>query len=81
MIKVKEMANFVLEAVPGCCYCLDVHRKTVTACLLHGPLDQPPRELLATFTTTTKGLLELRDWLESHCRTHIAVESTPRELS
>jgi len=76
MTKVKEIAYAVLEAVLECCCGLDVHKKTVTACLLHGPLDQPPRELVATFATTTRGLLELRDWLESHSCTHVAMEST-----
>ena len=76
MTKVKEIANVVLEAVLECCCGLDVHKKTVTDCLLHGPLDQSPRELLATFATTTRGLLELRDWLESHGCTHVAMEST-----
>lgn len=76
MTKVKEIAYAVLEAVLECCCGLDVHKKTVTAALLHGPLDQPPQELVATFATTTRGLLELRDWLESHGCTHVAMEST-----
>lgn len=76
MVKVRETTYAVLEAVLERCCGLDVHKKTVTACLLIGPLDQPPRELLVTFATTTKGLLELRDWLESYGCTHVAMEST-----
>jgi transposase len=76
MVKAREMAYAVLEAVLERCCGLDVHKKRVTACLLIGPLDQPPRELVATFATTTKGLLELRDWLESYSCTHVAMEST-----
>lgn len=76
MIKVKEIAYAALEAVLERCCGLDVHKKTVTACLLIGPLNQPPREMVATFATTTKGLLELRDWLEDHGCTHVAMEST-----
>jgi transposase len=76
MNKVKEIAYAALEAVLERCCGLDVHKKTVTACLLIGPLNQPPRELVATFATTTKGLLELRDWLEEHGCTHVAMEST-----
>jgi transposase len=39
-------------------------------------VDQPPKELLSTFSTTTKGLTELRDWLASYDCTHVAMEST-----
>jgi len=76
MVKVREVSYAVLEAVLERCCGLDVHKKKVTACLLIGPLDEPPQELVARFTTTTKGLLELRDWLESHGCTHLAMEST-----
>lgn len=76
MVRALEAEYAMLEAVLERCCGLDVHKKTVTACLLIGPLDQPPRELLTTFATTTKGLLELRDWLESHGCTHVAMEST-----
>jgi transposase len=48
----------------------------VTACLLAGALNQQPSESLRTFLTTTKGLLELRDWLEEHGCSHVAIEST-----
>ncbi len=66
----------VWEAVLERCCGLDVHKKTVTACLLVGALDQQPQESLGTFPTTTKGLLELRDWLEQNGCTHVAIEST-----
>ena len=55
---------------------LDVHQKTVTACLLIGPLEEQPREFLRTFPTTTRGLLALRDWLQQNGCTHVAIEST-----
>ena len=74
MVRAREVAYGVLEAVLERCCGLDVHKKTVTACLLMGPLDQPPRELLATFATTTRGLQELRDGLGSHGCTHVAME-------
>jgi len=64
MQAVLEAAQTVWEAVLERCCGLDVHQKRVTACLLIGALDQQPKEFLRTFTTTTKGLLELRDWLE-----------------
>jgi len=43
---------------------------------LKGALDEQPKEFLRTFPTTTKGLLELRDWLEDNQCTHVAIEST-----
>ncbi len=55
---------------------LDVHKKTVAACLRvpgsHGERVQEVR----TFGTTTAELLVLRDWLEAHGVTHVAMEST-----
>jgi len=74
--RVREVAYVGLEAVLAYCCGLDVHKKRITACLLVGPVDQPPKELLSTFTTTTRGLTELRDWLISNGCTHVAMEST-----
>jgi transposase len=71
-----ERTQAVWEAVIERCCGLDVHQKTVTACLLAGALDRQPRESVRTFSTTTKGLLELRDWLEEHSCSHVAIEST-----
>ena len=74
--KVREVAYVGLEAVLAYCCGLDVHKKRITACLLMGPVDEPPKELLSTFSTTTKGLTELRDWLVTCGCTHVAMEST-----
>jgi len=74
--RVREVAYVGLEAVLAYCCGLNVHQKRVTACLLAGPVDQQPRELLSTFTSTTQGLTELRDWLKSNGCTHVAMEST-----
>jgi transposase len=61
--------------IERCCG-LDVHRDTVAACVrvpgAHGQREQHVR----TFGTTTAELLVLRDWLEAHGVTHIAMEST-----
>jgi transposase len=55
---------------------LDVHKRSVTACLLElGARGQIQREV-RTFETTTSSLLELASWLSSrHCQ-HVAMEST-----
>ena len=75
-IVASERTQAVWEAVVKCCCGLDVHQKTVTACLLTGELNQQPNESLRTFSTTTGELLDLRDWLEEHSCTRVAIEST-----
>ncbi len=58
------------------CAGLDVHRDTVAACVrvtgAKGRVEQDVR----TFGTTAAELLTLRDWLEAHRVTHVAMEST-----
>jgi len=58
------------------CGGLDVHRDTVAACVrVPGPNGKRQHEV-RTFGTTAGELLALRDWLEVHAVTHIAMEST-----
>jgi transposase len=45
------------------CAGLDVHKKTVAACVRTPGQDGQRQQQTRTFTTTTKGLLALRDWL------------------
>jgi len=65
-----------MERVIERCCGLDVHKKTVAACIRvpgsHGERVQEVR----TFGTTAAELLVLRDWLEAHGVTHVAMEST-----
>jgi len=65
-----------MEVVHERCCGLDVHKKTVVACLVTpGRGGQPTREV-RTFSTMTRELLALSDWLlEAGC-THAAMEST-----
>jgi transposase len=53
------------------CAGLDVHKKTVVACVLT-PAGQETR----TFSTMTADLLALADWLLAYGCTHVAIEST-----
>ena len=63
------------EVLDRCCG-LDVHKKTVAACMrVPGP-DGKPREVVRTFGTTTHELLVLHDWLRANAVTHVAMEST-----
>ena len=54
---------------------LDVHKKTVVACIFTpGPQGEPHKEL-RTFGAMTQDLLALADWLTSKGVTHVAMES------
>jgi transposase len=55
---------------------LDVHNASVMACVRVPAPGGRREEHLAEFTTTTQGLLTLRDWLAAHGVTHIVMEAT-----
>ena len=64
-----------MDVIHKRCAGLDVHKDTVVACarvVADGKVQQEVR----TFATTTKGLLELADWLHQRECTHAAMEST-----
>lgn len=54
---------------------LDVHKQTVVACVL-GPGEDPAKAPVRTFDTHTRGLMQLRDWLQEQGVVSIAMEST-----
>lgn len=58
------------------CAGLDVHKKTVVACLLVQEPTGPTRKERQTFSTMTPDLLRLRDWLMAQGCTQVAMEST-----
>jgi transposase len=58
------------------CAGLDVHKKTVVACVLLTAASGRLSKEVRTFATTTAGLLALREWLISQGVTHVAMEST-----
>lgn len=51
---------------------LDVHKETVTACVMGDGIKKEIR----TFSTMTNDLLGLKEWLKDHKVTHVAMEST-----
>ncbi|MBM4463782.1 MAG: IS110 family transposase [Chloroflexi bacterium] len=55
---------------PRCCG-LDVHKKTVVACII-----TPEKKETRTFSTMTNDLLKLKEWLTEYSVTHVALEST-----
>jgi len=60
-----------MDVVHERCCGLDVHKKTVVACVL-----TPAGRQTRTFGTLTDELLELGDWLVQQGVTHVAMEST-----
>jgi transposase len=65
-----------MEIVYLVCAGLDVHQKTVVACVRRRDARGKTRSQTRTFGTTTGTLLELSDWLSRSGVTHIAMEST-----
>lgn len=66
----------VAEVVHARCCGLDVHKRTVAACVvIPGPNGLPLQEV-RTFGTMTDDLVRLRNWLSSHRVSHVAMEST-----
>jgi len=60
-----------MEILYKCCCGLDVHAKTVVACLINDG-----RKQVRTYGTMTADLLTLGDWLVAEGCTHVAIEST-----
>lgn len=60
-----------MEVVNDRCAGLDVHKKTVVACVF-----TPQVKKTRTFGTMTNDLLEMCDWLTDQGITHVAMEST-----
>ena len=65
-----------MEVVYRCCAGLDVHKKTVSACVLCRETDGSKRHEVRVFGTMTRDLLALADWLREHGVTHVAMEAT-----
>ncbi len=65
-----------MEILYRICCGLDVHKKTVAACLRFLSPTGTRAEEIRTFGTTTRELLRLADWLATAGCTHVAMEST-----
>ncbi len=65
-----------MEVLYERCCGLDIHKRTVVACVIvPGPGRQPVKEV-RSFGTMTDELLRLVDWLATNDVTHVAIEST-----
>jgi transposase len=58
------------------CCGLDVHQKTVVACVVISEGRGKKRKEVRTFGTVTQELLRLSEWLEERSVTHVAMEAT-----
>jgi transposase len=65
-----------MELILRCCAGLDVHKKTVVACLRRITDAGHLEEQVLRFGTTTAELLALADWLAGHGVRQVAMEST-----
>src|SRR5262249_7728606 len=64
-----------MEVLHQRCAGLDVHKKSVVACVRLATENKVITEV-RTFATTTAGLLELSDWLSANGCTHVGMEAT-----
>ena len=65
-----------MEVLYTRCCGLDIHKKSVVACLILTEPGQKPVKETRTFRTMTADLLALADWLSDMGCTHVAMEST-----
>jgi hypothetical protein len=62
-----------MEVVYPCCCGLDVHKASITACVLWAEGGGRPRKEKRRFGTLTRDLLDLADWLRTCGVTHVAI--------
>src|ERR1700723_1116932 len=65
-----------MEVVHARCAGLDVHKKSVYACVICRGTDGKKRQEIRSFGTMTADLLKLADWLREHAVRHVAMEAT-----
>jgi transposase len=65
-----------MDILYSCCAGLDVHKKTVVACVRRMGAGGTVRKQVRTFETTTRDLRSLGDWLLAEGVSHVAMEST-----
>lgn len=65
-----------MQVVYTHCAGLDVHKKTVSACISVCESKHTKQQQTRAFGTFTQDLLKLADWLKEHGVTHVAMEAT-----
>jgi transposase len=66
----------MLRVIHERCAGLDVHKKTVVACVMVDKPDGQVQQAVRTFGTTTGEILALAEWLKSQAVSSVAMEST-----
>lgn len=72
----KREDTSTVSVVHEICVGLDVHKRSVSACLLFSDSEGKERELMEEFETFTDDLTRLREWLLEHNCPVAAIEST-----
>jgi transposase len=65
-----------MDIVHHRCCGLDIHKRSVAACLITPKADGTPHKTIRSFGTMTADLVEMADWLQRAGCTHVAMEST-----
>ncbi len=65
-----------MDTLFPCCAGIDVHKANVVVCTRRADRPGKAREEVRTFSTMTRDLLALADWLAEQGVTHVAMEST-----
>jgi transposase len=64
-----------MDVLHARCAGLDVHKDTIVACVRFAQGDEVKREV-QSFAATTRGLMDLSEWMTSHGCAHVAMEAT-----
>jgi transposase len=65
-----------MEVLHARCCGIDIHKKSITVCVLIQEAGRKEQKHLREFGTTTSEILSCADWLRSLGVTHVAMEST-----
>lgn len=65
-----------MQVVHSCCAGLDVHKKSIYACVMRREGGGRKQQEIRSFSTMTRDLLALGDWLKESGVTHVAMEAT-----
>jgi len=65
-----------MDLIHACCAGLDVHNKTVVACVRRVAPDGRVEREVRTYRTMTADRIALADWLDARGVSHVAIEST-----
>jgi transposase len=67
-----------MQDILDCCCGLDIHKESIVACVLKGPLEEglKPRSEIREYGSQLDNLMALRKWLEEQNCHYVAMEST-----